>query len=260
MRASAPPPPPGRVTAAPTEGRPTEPPLPKQGSLRPLPPPLDASTGEELQTSEARTAPGVQSPLRNKPEIRSAAPRPATEPEGPLQTDPAAAPASGMNTSGDLGSNRPADVLSRLAVERATGVVEFRAASVWKKLTLIEGRPIGLVSNIGLESIGEQLVRSKLLPRFELDKALRESPRGEDGLVDRLLATKALTAAQIAPELSKNINEGVIDLFGWRIGSFEFTPQSVRTPSVMATVDLLQLAQRDGQRSRPSVPPDPRKR
>ncbi len=258
MRASAPPPPPGRVTA-PTEGRPTEPPLPKQ-SLRPMPPPIDASTGEELLTSEARTTPGIQSPLRNKPEVRNAPPRPATEPEIPVQTDPMAAPASGQSTSGDLGSNRPADVLSRLAVERATGVVEFRAASVWKKLSLIEGRPIGLVSNIGLESVGEQLVRSKLLPRFELDKALRESPRGEDGLVDRLLATKTLTAAQVAPELSKNISEGVVDLFGWRIGSFEFTPLSVRTPSVMASVDLLQLAQRDGQRARPSGPPDPRKR
>lgn len=282
MRASAPPPPPGRITAPVREGRPTEPPLAK-----PLPattiksftaPPIDPETGVEIQPSEARTVPGMQSPLKSRaPEPvvggisgpatqaprpgRSAAPRPATEPEGPgAGIEHNVAPPHGPPASGDLATTRASDVLSKLAVERSTGIVEFRAGSVWKKLTLIEGRPTVLQSNIGLEGIGEQLVRSRLIPRFELDKALRESPRGEDGLVERLLVTKVLTAEQIAPELGKNIQDGLVDLFGWRQGTFEFVPQSVQRPPVTASVDLLQLAQKDALRNRPSALPDPRKR
>ena len=247
--------------------------LPSTGSALVAPELDNFGAGDE--PAEARTLPSVESPLRRKAEApRVAAPRPNTEPEGPSSHSPV--PPAGLSNkpsippwSGDLAATRGPDVVSRLVNLRATGTLELKAGSVWKKLALRDGRPQVLSSNVGLEGIGEQLVRSKLLTRFDLDKALRESPRGEDGLIERLLATQTLTAAQLAPELARNITEGLSDAFGWRQGTFEFTPGPAEAGVVDPGLDLAEWIQQretktglrsSGPESSPSRTPPGKKR
>jgi serine/threonine-protein kinase len=247
--------------------------LPSTGSALVAPELDNFGAGDE--PAEARTLPSVESPLRRKAEApRVAAPRPNTEPEGPSSHSPV--PPAGLSNkpsippwSGDLATTRGPDVVSRLVNLRATGTLELKAGSVWKKLALRDGRPQVLSSNVGLEGIGEQLVRGKLLTRFDLDKALRESPRGEDGLIERLLATQTLTAAQLAPELGRNITEGLSDAFGWRQGTFEFTPGPAEAGVVDPGLDLAEWIQQretktglrsSGPESSPSRTPPAKKR
>jgi hypothetical protein len=247
--------------------------LPSTGSALVAPELDNFGAGDE--PAEARTLPSVESPLRRKVEApRVAAPRPNTEPEGPSSHSPV--PPAGLSNkpsippwSGDLAATRGPDVVSRLVNLRATGTLELKAGSVWKKLALRDGRPQVLSSNVGLEGIGEQLVRSKLLTRFDLDKALRESPRGEDGLIERLLATQTLTATQLAPELGRNITEGLSDAFGWRQGTFDFTPGPAEAGVVDPGLDLAEWIQQretktglrsSGPESSPSRTPPPAKK
>jgi hypothetical protein len=246
-------------------GAATSPTLPSQGGLLGVarspetPPPITAPVRGPVPPPEERTAPSARVPSSDAG-LRVPPPRPPTEPEGPADRTrahimPDIAEEAAQAWSGELASTRPLDVVARLAAAGATGVLELRAGSVWKRLTFIRGEGAEISSNIGLEGLGEQLVRAKLLQRPELDKALRESPRGEGGLAERLLATNTLTREQLATELEKLVREALVDVFAWRQGVFAFVPQSLTVPVVHPHVDLAELVRREQNRARPSFPP-----
>jgi hypothetical protein len=245
----------------------TAPTLPSQGAPNlavrapDAPPPIAAPVRPAplAPPPEERTAPSVRVPTSDAT-VRAPAPRPPTEPEGPADRTrahvmPDIAEEAAQAWSGELTSTRPLEVVARLAAAGATGVLELRAGSVWKRLTLIRGEGAEISSNIGLEGLGEQLVRAKLLQRQELDKALRESPRGEAGLAERLLTTHTLSREQLASELEKLVREALVDVFAWRQGVFAFVPQSLTVPVVHPRVDLAELVRREQSRARPSFPP-----
>lgn len=227
-----------------------------------LPPDLDGF-GDPLRSSEARTAPAVDIAQR-----RSLAPKPrhSTEPEGPGAQEPPRPIATVPPTpdveawSGDLATARAAEVIAKLVTARATGVLELRAGPIWKKLQLVRGEAMGLQSNMGMDSIGEQLVKAKLIQRYDLDRALRESARGEDGVVDRLLDMGVIEGSKMAVELGKSVADGVVDAFTWRQGTFDFQPSPMVPPRVAPQVDLMGLVQkeaakRSGGPARPSEDP-----
>jgi len=194
----------------------------------------DARESRIPDSRESRSPSSRESRSPNSRESRLPAQRASTDPEGSLPPPKLMAPA----WTGDLASTRPGDVLNRLMGQEASGTLELKAGSVWKRLTLRDGKPMALSSNVGLEGIGEQLVKNKLLTRLDLDKALRESPRGEDGLIDRLINAAVLTPEKLAPELGKNITDGLGEVFGWRQGSFNFAPGVVHPPTVEPALDL----------------------
>jgi hypothetical protein len=146
---------------------------------------------------------------------------------------------------GILSRARPAEILARLVQERASGELELKAGSVWLKLLLINGRAMASASNIGMEQLGEQLVRARILSRADLDRALRESPSGDAQLVDRLLKLSLVDPAILRAELTKNIQGQLEDVLGWSEGSFSFEPGTPEPPAVVPEVNLVGLVALD---------------
>lgn len=250
-RPSMPPmPPPAQTTKpsqAPLRSAPPRPPIEDRGLV---PDDLDGFGDPFQRSSESRTQPMIPTPGKKSSlpaeAVRSAKPRPATEPERPGAADLPPPPAPLVPAwSGDLSVTRTAEVVSRLVQLRASGTLELRAGPIWKKLLLSDGSAVALQSNVGMESIGEQLVRAKLIQRYDLDRALRESLRGEDGVADRLLDVGAIDAPRLGAELGKSVADGLVDAFGWRQGSFDFQPAAIERPRVMPQVEIDEIAQRE---------------
>ncbi|MCC7384716.1 MAG: protein kinase [Deltaproteobacteria bacterium] len=241
---------PPRPAAAVPSILPTPPPLPPRAAAAPVPSSPPLGDDFEEMSPEARTLPSVGG---------LSIPADATTPNAPIPrpSQPVMRPGVGVPWSGDLSTMRPSEVLGRLITSRVTGRLELRADPLWKHLFLIEGQACAIRSNIGMESIGEQLVRAKLIQRFDLDRALRESLRGEAGVPDRLLELGVIEAPRLAAELGKNVATGLNEAFGWRLGSFDFSPLAVEEERVVPAIDLMLLVTRDTSRSRPGQRPVP---
>ena len=78
-----------------------------------------------------------------------------------------------------------------------------------------------------------------------------------------------MPATQLAPELGRNITEGLSDAFGWRQGTFEFTPGPAEAGVVDPGLDLAEWIQQretktglrsSGPESSPSRTPPPAKK
>lgn len=158
---------------------------------------------------------------------------------------------------GELKINAPADVLAELVAESATGIVEFSQGPIWKKIVLIDGHPADISSNIGMEMIGEQLVKAKLLSRADLDRALRELGRGNETLVERLVNRGLVTQQALAVELGKDIIERLADVMKWRSGTFAFAPSDPKPPTVMPSIDFVMYLDRHRPLARKAATPSP---
>lgn len=159
-----------------------------------------------------------------------AAPKPEAEPE-PL--DP-----SQPISEGKLEQLPAADVLERLTEEGKTGVVEFRCGLIWKRVTLVDGRPTGITSNMGMELIGEHLVKAKIIRRADLERALQASERDGRPLTMKLIENGALDKATLETELGRNLASRLQEVLEWRWGTFSYKEQAIEAPEILPKLDL----------------------
>lgn len=197
-----------------------------------------------------------------------AAPVPPSAPPAPASTAPHSPPSRAPSVApsrigpgpahGDFNEAAPAVVLSRLVSSRATGRLEFRSGLIWKRVDLHEGQVLNVSSNMGMEDLGEQLVRSKAVKRADLDRALRESRGSEVAAWHRLIEIEAVSRDALANQLGASITATLEDVLGWEEGSFDFVPGRPEMPPVLPNVDLARLLTRRGGSSsgppRPSAP------
>lgn len=158
--------------------------------------------------------------------------------------------------AGELAKSTPREILEKLVRLGATGRATFTIGPIWKALTLRAGKPLTISSNMGMEILGEQLVQSKLLTRGELDRALRESSGGDDGLVARLLKLGLVERGALARQLGEILTLRLSDMLDWSDGSFEFAPLLPPEPPLRPDVDMLTMLQS----ARPSLAPKPKRR
>lgn len=182
---------------------------------------------------------------------------PSKPPKRPASRPP---PGQAAQTwSGVLTDKPPVQVLSKLVREHATGTVEFKFGLVWKRLDLREGHALALSSNMGMEQIGEQLVRRRLISRLDLDRATRESFGSESAMFERLLSNNLLEAETLETELGRNLGERLEEVIGWSEGTFEFRPGLPENPPVTPRFDFVEFLRKHQGDVRPSrsVPPPP---
>ena len=163
----------------------------------------------------------------------------------PDMPEPAAEPTSitmAPARNGAFEDRHPTEVLEELAKEEATGTLTFDHGAVWKKLTLISGRPMEISTNIGMEALEDQLVKRNIITRADVERLQREMNSNAKSLLERLVDKKLVDADRLAMLLGEIISAGLKEVIGWKKGSFSFEPGTIETPAITPALDLVAFA------------------
>ena len=196
---------------------------------RATPPSLNAPLIDDLKTLP--TVPPV-----TQDGIRRVRPD-STESETPAER-PATLADWRTTHEGKLEDVLAADVLKQITEDQRTGIVEFRCGLIWKRVIIVDGRPTGITSNMGMELIGEHLVKARIISRSDLDRALKGSEREGRPLTVTLLEQGALDRGTLEVELGNNLAARLSEVLEWRWGTFEFKAQEIDAPEILPKLDL----------------------
>jgi Domain of unknown function (DUF4388) len=127
-----------------------------------------------------------------------------------------------MSLRGDLRTMALPDVLQWIAAGRKTGTLHVERRSVQKRIILREGNIFSSWSNDPRESLGQFLIRLRLLTEEQLFKALLEQEDKGRLLGSLLVAEGVLTEDDLKRALKAKAEETIFDLFLWPSGQFEF--------------------------------------
>lgn len=157
---------------------------------------------------------------------------------------PKASLPAGILRAGKLEDAPAAVVLRRLVDARAEGVVEFRCGLIWKRVFIANGTPMGITSNMGMELIGEHLVKARKISRSALDRALAASERTGQALTVTLLDQGAMDRDTLEDELGKNLAARLQEVLEWRWGTFEYREEVVANTDILPRLNLDELLRR----------------
>src|SRR5512140_2309619 len=127
-----------------------------------------------------------------------------------------------MSLKGDLRTMPLPDVLQWVATGRKTGTLHVERRSVQKRILLRDGAIYSSWSNDPRESLGQFLIRPRLLSEQQLFRALlAQEEKGR--LLGSILVTEGLlTEDGLKGALKAKAEETVYDLFLWPSGLIEF--------------------------------------
>ncbi len=127
-----------------------------------------------------------------------------------------------MSLAGNLRTMELPDVLQWVSSGRKTGTLYLERRSIQKRIYFQDGGIYTSWSNDPRESMGQFLIRERLVSEEQLFKALlrAEEERRMLGLV--LLADGAVSEEDIRRTLQIKAQESIYDLFLWAEGKFEF--------------------------------------
>lgn len=134
-----------------------------------------------------------------------------------------------MALEGSLSDFGLADILQLIFFQRKTGVLHLEGKMDKVKLLFIEGNISGAESKRRVEAnrLGKVLVKRGLLREGDLPPLLEEQ-RKANAKLGNILVRKGIVRKEAVEEiLEGQIKETVIQIFGWKEGTYEFTPQAV---------------------------------
>ena len=135
----------------------------------------------------------------------------------------------GMALEGALTDFGLADILQLIYFQRKTGVLSLEGKTDSVRLLFVDGNITGAESRRRNEDnrLGKILLKKGLIGEEELQAALDEQQRKGDGL-GKVLWSKGLVEKKAVIEVIEGqITETVIQLFGWKQGTYEFTSRGV---------------------------------
>jgi hypothetical protein len=127
-----------------------------------------------------------------------------------------------MSLRGDLRTMPLPDVLQWVGSGRKTGTLHVARRSIRKRILLREGRIYSSWSNDPRESLGQFLVRLRLVSEEQLFRALLAQEREGRLLGSILVSQGALSEDDLKRALEAKATETIYDLFLWPAGEFEF--------------------------------------
>jgi hypothetical protein len=156
-----------------------------------------------------------------------------------------------VSLTGDLATMELLDLLGWLAQRRKTGTLHVRSRSVHKQLVLREGALQACHSNDPRETLGQFLVRDRLITEEDLFKALLRQELERRRLGAILVADGVLTADQVKRALRENGTEAVYELFLWTEGRFDFQDrEQPREQAIDLRLDLASVVKEGERRMR----------
>jgi uncharacterized protein DUF4388 len=127
-----------------------------------------------------------------------------------------------MSLSGKLETMGLSEVLQWIATSRKTGTLYLRRASVEKRIVFQAGEIYSSWSNHPRESLGQFLIRDRLITEEQLFRALLRQEQLGKMLGGILVDDEAITPGQLKRALQTKAEETVYDLFEWPDGEFQF--------------------------------------
>ena len=134
-----------------------------------------------------------------------------------------------MALEGSLRDFGLADILQLIFFQRKTGVLYLEGKLDKVKLLFIEGNISGAESKRRIEAnrLGKVLVKKGLLKEEDLSALLEEQRSSNMRLGNILVRRRIVQKEAVAEILEGQIKEAVIQIFSWKEGTYEFTPQEV---------------------------------
>ncbi|MBM4140681.1 MAG: DUF4388 domain-containing protein [Nitrospira sp.] len=134
-----------------------------------------------------------------------------------------------MALKGSLKDFALADILQLIYFQRKTGVLALEGRMDRARLLFIDGNIVGAESKRRIEEnrLGKVLVKKGIIKEEDLQSALSEQPSSGVKLGNILMKKGIVTKEQLLEIITGQVSETVIQIFGWKEGIYEFTPQVV---------------------------------
>jgi predicted transcriptional regulator len=122
-----------------------------------------------------------------------------------------------------------ADILQLIFFQRKTGLLTLEGRTDKIRLLFIDGNIIGAESKRRIEAnrLGKVLMKKGLLSEADLQSVLEEQQSSNAKIGNILIRKGLVPKEQIQGIIEGQIQETVIQIFAWKEGSYEFTPQAV---------------------------------
>lgn len=134
-----------------------------------------------------------------------------------------------MALEGSLRDFGFADILQLIFFQRKTGVLTIEGRLDKVRLLFIEGNITGAESKRRIEAnrLGKVLVKKGLLSEDDLRDILREQKDTNAKLGNILIRKGFVQKEQVEEILVGQIKETIVQIFNWKEGTYDFTPQAV---------------------------------
>lgn len=134
-----------------------------------------------------------------------------------------------MALEGSLSDFGLADILQLIHFQRKTGILTLEGNRDKVTLTFLEGSVAGAESRRRVDDgrLGKILVRKGLITEADLQTALDEQRKSRSKLGVILIKLGLVSHNVIAELLNSQITDTVIQLFGWKQGTYAFSAQSI---------------------------------
>lgn len=142
-----------------------------------------------------------------------------------------------MSLKGELGTMALADILQWVSQGRKTGTLHISRGAVQKRISFEGGSIRSSWSNDPRESLGQFLVRARLVSEEQLFRTLLRQETEGRPLGTLLVEGGVLKDEDLVQMLAHKAEETIYDLFHWLEGQFEFKDGKVE-PTVPFPVDL----------------------
>lgn len=127
-----------------------------------------------------------------------------------------------MSLTGDLKTMSLPDILQWIALGQKTGTLQVERRSIKKRIIVRDGLIFSSWSNDPRESLGQFLIRLRLVTEEELFKALLTQEEKGRLIGSILVADGILTEEDLRQALKAKAEETIYDLFLWPSGAFQF--------------------------------------
>lgn len=158
--------------------------------------------------------------------------------------------ASGQN--GTFSDVSFAVLLTALATQKRTVMLEMRRGPIEKKLILDAGTPVDCRSNLAHETLGRFLVSLGKLREEEFQSSLARSASLGVPLGQVLLEQELITSVELYKLLQQNLAKKLLDCFSWRDGEYSISndlPQYESTlkmkPGQLIVTGVMKSAQQE---------------
>jgi len=134
-----------------------------------------------------------------------------------------------MGLEGSIEEFGLADILQLIYFQKKTGLLEVEGRLGRVKIFFNNGNVVGAESKHRLEQkrLGRILVKKGLLAEEELEGMLRKQKASGERFGSILLKNKNITKEDVRDVILNQMTETIIQIFGWKKGTYEFRPHRV---------------------------------
>ncbi|MDH5202265.1 MAG: DUF4388 domain-containing protein, partial [Nitrospirota bacterium] len=134
-----------------------------------------------------------------------------------------------MALKGSLKDFGLADILQLIYFQHKTGILTLEGRMDRVRLLFIDGNIVSAESKRRIEEnrLGKVLVKKGIIKEEDLQSALEEQPSSGAKLGNILMKKGIVTKEHLMEIITGQVTETVIQIFGWKEGTYEFTPQGI---------------------------------